>query len=176
MKLEKTRLGAALIRYQHQFDERGSFTRTWCRAELAEAGFAFEPIQTNLSKNSKRGTLRGIHYQAAPHEEAKLVQIFRGRVFDVIVDIRDGSPTRGRWESFELDHDRALFIPAGFAHGFQTLEDDVWIQYQMSAPYVPATARGLRWNDPALSIDWPIRPPIVSERDQAFALVEAAAR
>jgi dTDP-4-dehydrorhamnose 3,5-epimerase len=127
-----------------------------------------------VSFNRKRGTLRGLHYQAAPHAEAKLVRCTRGAVWDVIVDLRKGSPTVRQWHAAELtaENRRALYIPAGFAHGFQTLEDDTEVLYQMSEFYHPESARGVRWDDHTLAIRWPIKDAIISPRDRAFPTLD----
>jgi dTDP-4-dehydrorhamnose 3,5-epimerase len=127
--------------------------------------------QSNVSWNRKRGTLRGLHFQAAPHEETKVVRCTRGSVWDVAVDLREGSATRFRWYAVELsaDNRRALYVPGGFAHGFQTLSDDTEVLYQMSEFYHPDLARGVRWDDPKLDIEWPLPDPIVSDRDRSYA-------
>jgi dTDP-4-dehydrorhamnose 3,5-epimerase len=151
-------------------DERGLFARTFCADEFAAHGLPRGFVQCSTSYNARRGTLRGLHWQAAPHEEAKLVRCTRGRALDVIVDLRPDSPTRRQWRAVELSQDNrtALFIPEGYAHGFQTLEDDTEILYQMTAFYVPEQARGARWDDPAFAIDWPLSEPILSQRDASF--------
>ena len=151
-------------------DERGHFARTWSRDAFEDRGLTGEFVQCNTSFNHQRGTLRGLHFQVHPHQEAKLIRCTRGRVFDVAVDVRAGYPTRGKWCAVELsaDNGRMLFIPGGFAHGFQTLDDASEVFYQMSAPYAPLAARGIRWNDPELAIDWPLASPILSERDQTL--------
>lgn len=152
-------------------DERGHFARTYCTEEFARAGIAFSTIQCNISFNAKRGTLRGMHYQAAPSGEPKLVRCTRGAVFDVAVDLRPDSPSYCRWVGAELsaENGRALFIPEGCAHGFVTLADASEVFYQMGAAYAPALARGVRWNDPAFAIGWPITPTIIAARDAAYA-------
>jgi len=162
--------GAFLVEIEALSDERGFFARTWCRTEFSRHGLNPNLEQCNLSHNTKRGTLRGMHWQAAPHGEAKLVCCLRGTIHDVIVDVREGSPTRGRWLAIELDAERhnALYIPDGFAHGFQTLTPDSDVFYQMSTSYHPASARGIAWNDPDLGIAWPIADPCMSDRDRAF--------
>lgn len=159
-----------IVELEEHVDERGSFARTWCRDEMAEAGLAAELAQCSVSKNRRAGTLRGLHYQRAPHEEAKLVRCTRGRIFDVAVDLRTGSATRGRWVGVELDPEngRALYVPEGCAHGFQTLEDDSEIFYQMSAFYEPAAGSGVRWNDPAFGIRWPLPVSAMAPRDEAW--------
>jgi dTDP-4-dehydrorhamnose 3,5-epimerase len=151
-------------------DERGSFARLHCPEEFAAAGHPFSPLQTSLSRNLKTGTLRGLHYEAAPHEEAKLVRAVRGRIFDVAVDLRADSPTYRRWTGTELsaENGRALLIGKGLAHGFITLEDDTDVLYQIDRIFVPGHGRGARWNDPAFGIEWPAEPLVISERDATY--------
>jgi dTDP-4-dehydrorhamnose 3,5-epimerase len=152
-------------------DERGSFARIWCRDELADHGLTAELAQCSISRNARAGTLRGLHFQRAPHEEAKLVRCTRGSIFDVIVDLRAGSPTRSRWFGLELEAERgnALYVPEGFAHGFQTLVDDAEVLYMISHPYVPEASAGVRWDDPAFAIDWPeAAARTLSERDRSW--------
>ncbi len=160
--------GIVVIEPELQEDERGYFARTWCEQEFAEHDLPCRWVQNNVSYNERRGTLRGLHYQAAPCEEAKLVRCTRGGIFDVVVDVRPTSPCFGTWSSFELtaENHRMLYIGPGFAHGFQTLRDRTEVQYHMSARYSPAAARGLPWNDPSLSIPWPERPSCISPRDE----------
>lgn len=162
--------GVTKIALQPQADERGSFARTYDEAVFRAHGLEPVGIQCNISVNAKRGTLRGLHYQAAPAEEAKLVSCARGRLFDVAVDLRPDSPAFRQWLGVELDADegQALYIPRGCAHGFLTLADDTVVHYQMGAEYAPASARGVRWNDPAFSISWPFAPLRISDRDAAF--------
>ena len=166
---EATLDGVIVIEPDRIADGRGHFARTWCRAVFAEHGIAAEFVQCNTSFNARRGTLRGLHHQAAPDAEDKLIRCTRGRVFDVALDVRSGSETRGRWCATELsaENGRSVFIPAGFAHGFQTLEDASELFYQMSAAFAPEAARGIRWDDPEIAIDWPLPNPIVSKRDRA---------
>jgi dTDP-4-dehydrorhamnose 3,5-epimerase len=167
--------GAFLIELEPQRDERGLFARTFCEDEFRAHGLEPHVAQCNVSWNARRGTLRGLHYQAEPHAEAKLVRCARGAVFDVIVDLRRDSPSRGRWHAVELDAAgrRMLFVPAGFAQGFQTLADDTEVLYQMSTAYRPELARGIRWDDPTLSIKWPeTGERIVSERDRSLPFFE----
>ncbi len=168
--LETPLAGAFVIEPERRADDRGFFARSWCREEFAARGLDPALAQCNISYNRRRGTLRGLHYQAAPHGEAKLVRCTRGAVFDVIVDLRPGSPTRGRWHAIELgaENRRMVYAPDGFAHGFQALADDTELFYQMSVPYEPASARGIRFDDPTLAIAWPIADPLVSERDRAL--------
>lgn len=138
-------------------DERGSFARIWCEEELAAHGLTAGLAQASVSRNTKAGTLRGMHFQHAPHEEAKLVRCTRGAIFDVALDLRRGSPTFLRWYGARLtaEDGAALFVPEGCAHGFQTLVDDTEVLYLISARYEPAAATGVRWDDPAFGIEWP---------------------
>jgi dTDP-4-dehydrorhamnose 3,5-epimerase len=168
MKFTETELkGAFIINVERLEDERGFFARTWCRQEFETHGLNPGLAQCNISYNRKRGTLRGMHYQAAPHEEAKLVRCTRGAIYDVIIDLRPGSQTFKRWAGLELnEHNRRmLYIPEGFAHGFLTLRDDTEVFYQMSVPYSAEHARGVRWNDPAFGIQWPEEVSIISDKD-----------
>lgn len=160
--------GAYLIEVEPHRDNRGFFARTFCKRDFLDHGLDATITQCSASFNHRRGTIRGMHYQIAPHEEAKVVRCTAGRVFDVIVDVRPESPTHAQWRGVELTsrNHRMLYIPAGFAHGFQTLEDNSEIFYQMSTEYVPSANRGIRWNDPALAINWPIKGEItISEGD-----------
>lgn len=165
--------GAFLVELERLADERGFFARSYCEDEFRRHGLPPALAQCNVSWNRRRGTLRGLHYQAAPHEEAKLVRCTRGAIWDVIVDLRAGSPTRWRWHAAELNAENrlAFYVPEGFAHGFQTLADDTEVLYQMSEFYHPELARGLRWDDPKLGIRWPLAEAIVSERDRSYALL-----
>ncbi len=168
MNLFETELkGAYLIEWEAIEDERGLFARTFCRQEFAALGLNSDIVQANISRNRRRGTLRGMHYQVEPAAEAKLVQCVRGALFDVIIDLRPQSETYCRWVGVELgDHNRRLlYVPEGFAHGFQTLEDDTTVYYLMTEFYAPQYARGVRWNDPAFGIKWPLPGPIISEKD-----------
>jgi dTDP-4-dehydrorhamnose 3,5-epimerase len=151
-------------------DERGFFARIWSSAEFAQRGLAPRVTESSLSHTPKSGTLRGLHYQVAPHEEAKFVVCLRGSIWDVIVDLRSDSPTYRRWYGVELDGGRlqAVYVPEGLAHGFITLSDDVLLLYQISEPYDPDSARGIRWDDPAFAIAWPANPVIVGARDRSF--------
>jgi dTDP-4-dehydrorhamnose 3,5-epimerase len=150
--------GALLIDLESQADERGFFARNLCVEEFARHGLDGRMVQQSLSWNPRRGTLRGLHYQAAPHAEDKLVRVTRGAIFDVIVDHRPDSATFGRWHGVELsaDNRRQLYIPKGLAHGFQTLEDNSEVFYQMTVPFHPDAPRGIRWDDPTLAIAWPL--------------------
>lgn len=167
--------GVVLIRLDPKADARGSFARTFCVAELAAAGLPFTVAQANLSRNIARHTLRGLHYQRAPHGEPKIVSCPRGRIWDVAVDLREASPTYRAWRAFELspDSDSALHLPTGVAHGFLTLEPDSEVHYLMGAAYVPGAATGLRWDDPAIAIDWPAPPAAISDADRGHALLAA---
>jgi dTDP-4-dehydrorhamnose 3,5-epimerase len=155
-------------------DERGSFARTYSQGEFAEHGLSFTVAETSVSFNTRCGTLRGMHLQVAPHAEAKLVRCVAGAVYDVVVDLRAGSPTQFRWIAVELAADRrtALYVPPGGAHGFMTLRDDCELEYLISTPYVPSAAAGLRWDDPAIGITWPSPPSVISERDLSFPDVD----
>ncbi len=166
--------GAFIIELELLEDERGYFARTFCQNEFQARGAAPVVAQCNISFNRRRGTLRGLHYQAKPHEEAKLVRCTRGAIWDVIVDLRGGSATLFHWFAAELTADnlRALYAPPGFAHGFQTLADDSEVLYQMSEFYHPESARGVRWDDPVIGITWPIRDPVLSLNDRSYPLLE----
>lgn len=171
MKFQPTELpGAYLVEPELVSDERGFFARTWCRQEFAERGLRDQWVQCSLSHNHRRGTLRGMHYQRAPHQEAKLVRCVRGAVYDVILDLREDSPTRRQWQAFELtaDNHRMLYIPEGVAHGFQTLEDESQLFYMISNWHDPPSAAGVRWDDPAFGIRWPLPVSVISSRDRHF--------
>jgi dTDP-4-dehydrorhamnose 3,5-epimerase len=170
--------GAFVIDLEPKADERGLFARAWCEEELGRQGLDTRVAQCNLSCNHRRGTLRGLHYQAPPHAEVKLVRCTRGAVYDVIADLRPESRTYLRWIGVELSADNrtAIYVPEGFAHGYQTLTDDAETYYQVSVPYAPSAERGVRWDDPALAIDWPLPDPILSEKDSAWPDFAAAAR
>jgi dTDP-4-dehydrorhamnose 3,5-epimerase len=159
--------GVVIVDVERREDVRGHFARTFCAEEFGRAGLPSVFVQCNTSFNRRCGTLRGLHYQDEPHPEGKLVRCLRGAAFDVAVDIRLGSPTCRRWFGVELsaENARALWIPPGFAHGFTTLTDDTELFYQITEFYHPNLARGLRWNDQAFAIDWPVKDPILSARD-----------
>jgi dTDP-4-dehydrorhamnose 3,5-epimerase len=172
MKFTATPLtGAYLVELECHPDERGFFARTWCRREFAEVGLATSLVQCSLSHNRYRGTLRGMHYQIPTFAEDKLVRVTRGAIYDVVVDLRPGSATFLYWYGIELTADNrlALYVPQGFAHGFQTLADETEVFYQMSEYYSPEHARGFRWNDPLIGVAWPEATTTISSRDQAFA-------
>jgi len=162
--------GVFLIELERHGDDRGFFARSFCADELARAGLHTDFPQGNVSFNRRRHTLRGMHYQAAPHGEVKIVGCTAGAILDVVVDLRAGSPTRLGWCAVELTPATGaqLYIPAGFAHGFLTLADDTVVHYRMGARYVPDAARGVRWDDPRLEIAWPGRPAVISERDASY--------
>lgn len=172
MILQETKLiGAYLIETEPLTDDRGFFARTFCEQEFAAKGLKTHFVQCNISFNHKKGTLRGMHYQIAPYPEAKLVRCTKGAIYDVIIDIRPDSPTFKQWIAADLtaDNRRQLYIPEGFAHGFQTLEDNSEVFYQMAEFYHPESARGIRWNDPAFGIKWPPADHrIISPRDSAY--------
>ena len=171
MKFLPTKLpGVWIVDLDKHEDERGFFARSWCRREFEEHGLNPNLVQCSVSFNHKKGTLRGMHYQIAPHEEAKLVRCTRGAIYDVAIDLRPTSAARKQWLAVELtaDSGRALYIPEGFAHGFQTLADDTEVFYQMSEVFHPESAHGVCWNDPVLNIQWPVINPFLSERDNNF--------
>jgi dTDP-4-dehydrorhamnose 3,5-epimerase len=165
--------GVLRITPEPRGDERGHIAHTWCRQEFAARGLVTELAQCVVSYNHRRGTLRGLHWQAAPRAETKLVRCTRGALFDVAVDVRPGSPTFGRWTAAELtaDNGHMLYIPAGFAHGLQTLADQTEVFYMISTPYQPELARGVRWDDPAIGIPWPQPVTVISARDQGLPLL-----
>ncbi len=173
---ESSLAGAYLIEMERIEDDRGFFARSFCADEFAAHGLSTHMPQCSVSFNSRSATLRGLHYQSDPHAEDKLVRCTAGAVFDVVVDLRAGSPTRGRWLGVELtaDNRRALWVPKGFAHGFITLADRSEVLYMMSVPHAPGSARGVRWNDPAIAIDWPLEPEHMSDRDAAYPLLDAS--
>ena len=160
--------GAMLVDLDRLTDERGFFARAWCRREFAEHGLLAELAQASFAFTTGKGTLRGMHYQAAPHAEAKVVRCTRGAAHMVALDLRPDSATHGRWIAAELtSHNRrALYVPPGCAQGYQTLMDETEILYQMSAEYNPASARGVRFDDPRFAIDWPLPVARISERDR----------
>jgi dTDP-4-dehydrorhamnose 3,5-epimerase len=168
--LETDLRDAYVIELEPATDERGFFARSFCEEEFAAHGLPARFAQCNVSFNHKAGTTRGMHWQVAEHGEAKLVRCTGGAIFDVIVDLRRDSPSRNRYTSVELSaaNHLMLFVPEGFAHGFQTLGDDTEVFYQMSTPFVPDAARGFRWDDPDVGIPWPAQPTVMSERDRAL--------
>jgi dTDP-4-dehydrorhamnose 3,5-epimerase len=167
--------GARTLDLEPAFDDRGFFARTWCRRELAEQGLSVEIAQESISFNRKKGTLRGLHFQKPPHGEVKIVRCIRGAILDVIVDLRPQSTTYLRSQSFELsaENRRALYIPKGCAHGFQTLIDETEVHYQISSFYDPMAAAGCRFDDPAFAIVWPLPVSVISERDLQWPMFSA---
>ena len=171
MIFEETKLtGAFVIEMERRTDERGFFARTFCRQEFEAHGLNPEVVQCNVSFNERKGTLRGMHYQAAPFAEAKLVRCTSGSIYDVIIDLRPTSATFKKHFAVELsaENGRVLYIPEDFAHGFQTLQNDTEVFYQMAQRYSAEHARGVRWNDPAFGIEWPEGERIIIERDQNY--------
>jgi dTDP-4-dehydrorhamnose 3,5-epimerase len=166
--------GAYVVEPELIEDDRGFFGRTWSAEEFSEHGLNPNIAQCNTSLNRRKGTLRGMHYQIPPHEEAKLVRCTAGAIYDVIVDLRPGSPTWAQWIAVELTSQNRLmvYVPEGFAHGFQTLADNSEVCYQMSATYSPESARGVRWDDPAFGIEWPLSVSVISERDRTHPFLE----
>lgn len=162
--------GAMILELEAHRDDRGFFARSFCEKEFSNAGIPMRVFQANLSRNPKSRTLRGIHFQVSPHDEPKLVQCVRGRMWDVAVDLRQTSPTYGRWVGVDLSpqSERLFYIPPGCGHGFITLEDETDVLYMMGAPFVPGAGRGIRWDDPAFKIAWPVPPAIISERDASY--------
>jgi dTDP-4-dehydrorhamnose 3,5-epimerase len=174
MKFIEVKLkGAYIIDPDILEDERGFFARTFCQKEFEAHGLNPRIAQCNISFNKHKGTLRGMHYQAAPMAETKLVRCTRGAIHDVIIDLRPESPTYCQWIAEELntENSRMMYVPEGFAHGFQTLKDDTEVFYQMSECYSPEHARGGRWNDPAFGIEWPLNTKIISEKDKSYPLI-----
>ena len=162
--------GAFIIELDKHEDERGFFARSWCQNEFQGQGLKAETVQCNISFNKRRGTVRGMHYQVAPCAEAKLIRCTRGSAYDVIIDLRPDSPSYKAHlcEVLSAENYKMLYVPEGFAHGFQTLEDNTELVYQMSEFYAPDLARGVRYNDPAFGIKWPIKNVIINDRDRTY--------
>jgi dTDP-4-dehydrorhamnose 3,5-epimerase len=178
MKFVETSLkDAVLITLEKRGDARGYFARTFCAEEFARAGLETSFVQANASHNVRAGTLRGMHFQRAPHGEVKLVRCVKGAIHDVIIDLRRDSPSFGCWEGFDLSEESGdmLYVPAGFAHGFQTLRDDTAVAYQVSHPYTPAAEGGVRFDDLAFGITWPLPVTAISEKDAAWPDVDLKA-
>lgn len=165
--------GVWLIKLELREDARGFLARTYCDQEFTRQGLNTHWPQCNLTLTRQRGMIRGLHFQADPRPEIKLIRCAAGAIFDVLVDVRRDSPTFGRWEGFELtsENRHQLYVPGGLAHGFQCLADDCEVFYMMSESYVPELARGLRWNDPQVAIRWPLENPVLSERDRQLPLL-----
>jgi dTDP-4-dehydrorhamnose 3,5-epimerase len=175
MIFTETKLGGVLeIGIDPNSDERGFFARSWCQREFDEHGLNPKLVQCSVSFNTHKGTLRGIHYQEAPHAEAKLVRCTQGAIYDVVVDLRPESPTFMNWFAAELSskNHKSIFVPKGCAHGFLTLEDKTEVFYQMSEFYYPELSRGVRWNDPAFQIVWPAPVEVISDRDRTYPIFE----
>jgi dTDP-4-dehydrorhamnose 3,5-epimerase len=169
VKFHETPLaGATLIELEKHGDDRGFFARVYCREEFAAHGLVTEFVQVNNSLSAQKGTLRGMHYQLAPHGETKVVRCIRGALFDAILDLRPDSKTFGQWYGVELsaENRKMLYVPRGFAHGFMTLTDDTEAFYFVDNTYAPDAERGVRWNDPKFGIEWPLEPVVLSEKDQ----------
>lgn len=179
MKFIETKLkGAYIIEPERLEDERGFFARTFCQKEFEAHSMNPRLVQCSISYNKYRGTLRGMHYQIAPMAESKLVRCTDGAIYDVIIDLNSQSPTYCQWISVELNNEnrKMIYIPEGFAHGFQTLENDTEVFYQMSEFYAPEYARGVRWDDPAFGIVFPLNNKILSETDKNFPLMKVRFR
>jgi dTDP-4-dehydrorhamnose 3,5-epimerase len=179
MKFSKTSLaGLWVIDLELREDERGFLARTFCENEFSEHGLNTRWPQCNLTQTKKRGMIRGMHFQSSPRPEVKLVRCAAGAIFDVAVDVRPNSPTFGKWEGYELtaQNRRMLYIPGGFAHGFQCLADNSEVFYQMSEFFFADLSRGVRWNDPTVGIKWPLPDPILSERDKNLPLLADAVK
>lgn len=164
--------GAFIIEPERLEDDRGFFARSYCQREFSEHGLMSNWVQCNISFNRIKGTLRGMHFQAKPHEEAKLVRCTMGAIYDVIIDLRPESPTHKNWISVELtaQNRTMLYVPENFAHGYQTLVDDTEVLYQVSEFYTPEFERGVRWNDPTFEIKWPnVFPPVISDKDKNWS-------
>jgi dTDP-4-dehydrorhamnose 3,5-epimerase len=162
--------GALLVTMEPFRDDRGWFARAWCEEEFRDQGIEMRAVQTNVSHNVRRGTIRGLHWQVEPHLEAKLLRCTAGAVYDVIADVRPTSPTFGSWQGFELaaGSEQLVFVPEGCAHGYQALQDGSEVTYSVSTPYAPGTERGVRWDDPSFDIRWPIADVIVSDKDASW--------
>lgn len=162
--------GAFIIELEKYQDDRGFFARAWCQKEFGAFGLNMQMVQANVSFTVKKGTLRGLHFQLPPYEESKLVKCTRGAIYDVIIDLRTGSPTYKQWIGVELtaENYKMIYVPAGFAHGYQTLEDNTEVTYQVSQFYSPDFERGIRYNDPAFGIKWPIKVKVISNKDKKW--------
>lgn len=162
--------GAYFVEIEKLKDHRGFFARAWCQNEFKSNGLVSRLLQANVSYNTRKGTLRGMHYQQSPYEETKLVRCTRGAIYDVIIDLRPASPTYMQWIGVELtgENYKMLYVPENFAHGFQTLKDDTEITYQVSQFYTPGSERGIRWDDPAFGITWPIEVQVISDKDKSW--------
>ncbi len=175
MIFSETKLkGAFIVDIEPIEDARGFFARSWCQEEFKRHALNPRLEQCNISFNKKNGTLRGMHFQLSPHQEAKLVRCTKGNIYDVIIDMRLESETFREWIGIELsaDNRRMLYVPEGFAHGYQTMEDDSEIFYQVSESYHPESERGVRWDDPLIGIAWPMAQPLISDKDRSWPRLE----
>ena len=171
MIFRETKLqGAFIIGVEKREDDRGFFARAWCKKEFDEHGLTASMVQSNIAFSKRKGTLRGLHYQSAPYGEVKVVRCTRGSLYDVLVDVRPGSPTYRQWIGVELtsENHKMTYIPEGFAHGYQTLEDNTEVMYQVSQFYFPDFERGIRYDDPGIGIDWPHMVKILSDKDKGW--------
>ncbi len=171
MKFAETKLkGAFIVEIEKLTDARGFFARSWCEKEFDARGLTARVMQANVSFNRKKTTLRGMHYQIAPYQESKLIRCTRGAIYDVIIDLRPASPTYKQWMGVELtaDNYRLLFVPEDFAHGFITLMDNTEITYQVSQFYTPGSEKGIRYDDPAFNIQWPLEVSVISDKDRTW--------
>lgn len=170
MIIKETKIkDAFLIEAEEISDERGFFARIFCHEEIEKLGFSFHIMQSSYSYNKKKGTVRGMHFQIAPHEEIKIVTCLQGAIYDVIIDLRKDSESYGQWQAFELNsYLKSLIIPKGCAHGFQALEDETLLFYQISEKYHPECSRGIRWNDSFCKITWPLPITVIAKKDQEF--------
>jgi dTDP-4-dehydrorhamnose 3,5-epimerase len=166
--------GVVLIKPDVHGDHRGFFLESYTQTKFAEAGITTVFVQDNHSRSSQRGVLRGLHFQRPPFAQSKLIRVTRGAILDVVADVRKSSPTYGTWRAFDLtaENFQMLFVPAGFAHGFCTLAEDTEVQYKVDNLYAPAHDGGIRWNDPDLAIDWPVKEPILSKKDSALPFLK----
>jgi dTDP-4-dehydrorhamnose 3,5-epimerase len=171
MIFRETKLrGSFIIELERLEDRRGFFARGWCKKEFESYGLESRLVQANISMNKKRGTLRGMHYQTSPYEETKLVRCTQGSIYDVIIDLRPDSPTYKEWLGVKLTSDnyRILYVPKGFAHGYQTLEDNTELFYHVSEFYTPTAEHGVLYNDPAFAISWPLEVQVISDKDKSW--------
>lgn len=171
MIFRETKLkGAFIIEVEKREDDRGFFARAWCKKEFDEHGLTASMVQSNIAFSKRKGTLRGLHYQGAPYGEVKVVRCTKGSLYDVMVDLRPGSSTYRQWVGVELtsSNHKMMYVPEGFAHGYQTLEDNTEVMYQVSQFYFPAFERGIRYDDPGVGIDWPLIDKIISDKDKGW--------
>jgi dTDP-4-dehydrorhamnose 3,5-epimerase len=177
MKFIETGLqGAVIVEIEKLQDQRGFFARSWCKREFEQYGLDASLVQANVSYNHRKGTLRGMHFQVEPHGETKLVRCTQGAIYDVIIDLRQDSPTYRKWVGVELtaDNFRMLFVPKMFAHGFQTLAEESVVTYQVGQFYTPGSERGIRFDDPAFQIQWPLEVSVISDKDKSWPAFSSA--